>query len=146
LNDKIIYEKHYPKLEFAMMESADDSQNEISLENKPENLSFEQILEKIYKDVVYILLPERQLMAKEFLRKAINISNIYELDVKIRQHFDHITVNYYFNCAGCMGFLKEIIAYSDDIAFFNNIDGFEIVLSLDFYTHAVYRKDRRIKP
>ena len=136
--DSIIYEKHYPKVNTA--------ENEIELTSRAEPLSFEQIMEKIYKDVVYVPLPEKQATAREFLEEAIAISNTYEVDIKIRQYFERIEVKYYFDCAVSVGFLKEILVSADEISFFKDDEGFNLALSLDFYTHAIYRKERCIIP
>ena len=106
----------------------------------------EQIMEKIYKDVVYVPLPEKQAAAREFLEEAIAISNAYEVDIKIRQYFERIEVKYYFDCAVSVGFLKEILVSADEISFFKDDEGFNLALSLDFYTHAIYRKERCIIP
>ena len=136
--DSIIYEKHYPKMNTA--------EKEIESASGAEPLSFEQIMEKIYKDVVYVPLPEKQATAREFLEEAIAISNAYEVDIKIRQYFERIEVKYYFDCAVSVGFLKEILVSADEISFFKDDEGFNLALSLDFYTHAIYRKERCIIP
>ena len=138
MSDSIIYEKHYPK--------ANTAEKEIESASGAEPLSFEQIMEKIYKDVVYVPLPEKQAAAREFLEEAIAISTTYEIDVKILQHLERIEVKYYFDYAVSVGFLKDVIMFADDISFFEDVEGFNLVLSLDFYTHAVYRKERCIIP
>lgn len=46
-----------------------------------------------------------------------------------------------------MKHLTDIIGMADDLAFFGRKDNaYDIVMSLDFYTHAVYRKERQINP
>ena len=79
-------------------------------------------------------------------RSAIEISNDYELDIEIEEHLSHISATYYFDCGACMGFLRRIIEMSDDISFFDHIKGFDMVMSLDFYTKAVFKRDRLIHP
>ena len=138
MSDSIIYEKHYPK--------ANTAEKEIQSASGAEPLSFEQIMEKIYKDVIYVPLPEKQAAARGFLEEAIAISNTYEVDIKIRQYFERIEVKYYFDCAVSVGFLKEILVSADEISFFKDDEGFNLALSLDFYTHAIYRKERCIIP
>ena len=136
--DSIIYEKHYPK--------ANAAENEIESTSRAEPLSFEQIMGKICKDVVYIPLPEKQAAAKEFLKSAIALSNRYEIDIKVCRYFEHIEVKYFFDYAMNIRFLKDIIAQSDDISLFKDDEGFNLSIALDYYTHAVYRKDRRVIP
>lgn len=144
MRNDVIYEKRFPKLEQPSL----DEMEEItaSSNDEKEHLTFEEIMERIYKDVVYILMPERVAKAKSFIRKAIAVSELYEMDIKIEHHLSYISVNYYFDCGGCMKHLIEIISEADEIAFFRPKEGYDIIMSLDFYTHAVYRKGRRIEP
>lgn len=144
MKDKVIYEKHYPK------QSVEDLQREmdsfVPQEDDTEYIPFDEFMKGIYKNLVYVLLPERQESAKEFIKQAVYISKAYEIDMVATEHIDHISVDYFFDAAGDMGFLKNVIAFADNISFFTKINGFDITLSLDHYTHAVYRNNRRIRP
>ena len=85
-----IYEKQFPKWEMP----TEEEMKEIDVAGEEtEHLTFEQILEKIYKDVVYVLMPERREEAKVFIRKAISVSELYEMDIKIEHHFSHKQLN-----------------------------------------------------
>lgn len=44
-----------------------------------------------------------------------------------------------------MKHLIEVIKEADKFAFFKDIDGFDIAMSLDSYTHAEYRNGRKIE-
>ncbi|NBI16696.1 hypothetical protein D1841_06520 [Neglecta sp. X4] len=57
-----------------------------------------------------------------------------------------IEVNYSFDCAGDMVFLLSVFRKADSISFFTDIYGFDITISLDYYTHAVYNKGRLVRP
>lgn len=107
---------------------------------------FEEIMKEIYSGVSYLVLPQREKQAKAFIKAAIDLSNTYEVDIEIEEHFSHISVNYFFNCSAAMGFLKKIIQMADDITFFGHIKGYDIVLSLDYFTKAVFRNGRLIQP
>ncbi|MBP3294407.1 MAG: hypothetical protein J6N32_11695 [Clostridia bacterium] len=109
-------------------------------------MTFDEFWNILCNETEYVPLPEREKTAEHFKNTAIEISEMYELDIKIKQTQSHLSVNYYFNSAGCMGFLKDILCLADDITFFANIQGYEIVMSLDYYTHAVYRRGKRIEP
>lgn len=109
-------------------------------------MTFDKIMEEIYEGVEYEPLPERAKSADIFVELAKRISEIYELDVKIVKSFSHISVDFCFNSSGCMGFLKHIMRFADDISFFANINGYDIVMSIDHYTHAETRHGRRIHP
>lgn len=94
-------------------------------------MTFDEIMEEIYEGVEYEPLPERAKSADIFVELAKRISEIYELDVKIVKSFSHISVDFCFNSSGCMGFLKHIMRFADDISFFANINGYDIVMSID---------------
>lgn len=145
MREKVIYEKKFPKWE--MPSDEEFAAIEIEKDEETEHLTFEQIMERIYKDVVYVLMPGRKEKAKKFLRKAIEVSELYEMDIKIEHHFSHISATYYFNYGGAMKHLTDVIGMADDIAFFGRKDKeYDIVMSLDFYTHAEYRRGRLVNP
>ena len=119
----------------------------VDTDEPKEHLTFEQIIEKVYEGVEYVLMPERAEAAKAFVRKAIEISDLYEMDIKIEKRTSHISATYYFNYGGNMKHLTNIIGMADDLAFFGRKDkAYDIVMSLDFYTHAVYRNGRQVEP
>ena len=96
--------------------------------------------------VLSLPLPERKPIAKVFISQAIEISENYQIDTEIRQGAGTVTVIFSFDCGGAMGFLKSVIQYADDISFFSSTNGYEIVLALDFYTYALYRHGRKMRP
>lgn len=144
MNSKIIYEKKYPPLEIPSSEEI-KALNATETE-KTERLTFEQIMEKIYKDMIYVLVPERAAKAKAFIRQAIAVSELYEMDVKIEHHLSHISATYYFDSGGGMKHLLDVAKMADDVAFFRPKEGHDIIMSLDFFTHLEYRNGRQVRP
>lgn len=145
ISEEVIYEKKFPKWEMP----SEEELAEIKVDNDEpkERLTFEQIMQKIYEGVEYVLMPKRAEAANEFVRKAIEVSELYEMDIKIEKRTSHISATYYFNYGGGMKHLTDIIGMADDLAFFGRKDNaYDIVMSLDFYTHAVYRNGRQINP
>lgn len=145
ISEEVIYEKKFPKWEMP----SEEELAEIKVDNDEpkERLTFEQIMEKIYEGVEYVPMPERAKAANEFIRKAIEVSNLYEMDVKIEKRASHVSVTYYFSYGAGMKHLTDIIGMADDLAFFGRKDKeYDIVMSLDFYTHTVYRNGRQINP
>ena len=82
---------------------------------------------------------------EEIERERIDFLEAFGEDAE-QEHLSHISATYYFDCGACMGFLRRIIEMSDDISFFDHIKGFDMVMSLDFYTKAVFKRDRLIHP
>ena len=147
MSSETIYEKKFPKLEMPSFEELDEVKISTDVDENKERLSFEQIMAEIYKDVIYVLMPERAEAADEFVRKAIEVSELYEMDIKIEKSTSQISVTYYFDFGGNMKHLTEIIGMADDIAFFGIKDmAYDIVMSLDFYTHATFRNGRQVNP
>lgn len=142
LDGKVIYEKAYPEPDVSEMELEATGQPSA----EAEKLTFNEIMEKLTRGRELVLLPQRQESAKAFVNTAARIAEMYGIDVKITQFDSHVTVDYCFNCSGCMGFLKEVLVYADDISFSRDVKGFDIMLSIDHYTHAVYRNGRKMRP
>lgn len=147
---KVIYKKEYDRITAEEIEQAFiDESRDFSENEKPmieKESSSQDIFKLLNKGAVFVPLPEREQIAKDFIKQAILISETYQIDAEIREGGGSITVMYSFNCGGAMGFLKSVIQYADDISFFSNTNGYEIVLGLDFYTHALYRHGRKMRP
>lgn len=141
---KVIYEKRFPKKDVDELFESLEASAELQDELMPP--SFQDMMNKLNRNTVYVLMPEREASAQQFLRTAIDVSSTYQLDIKVEEHRSHITVYYYFNSSGCMGFLRRVLEYADDLAFFTNIKGYDIVMAIDYYTHAVYRRGRKVNP
>ena len=132
---KVIYKRQYNKPTIEEIEA------EIADEPIPA-----EVKEQLNEGAVYVPLPERKPIAKAFISQAIEISENYQIDTEIRQDAGTVTVMFSFDCGGAMGFLKSVIQYADDISFFSSTNGYEIVLALDFYTYALYRHGRKMRP
>ena len=143
---EIIYEKHFHKETIEELEKERIDLVEAFGEDAKQAPSFNEIMKMIYSNVTYLALPEREKMAQTFIETAIEISNDYELDIEIEEHLSHISATYYFDCGACMGFLRSIIGMSVDMSFFEHIKGFDMAMSLDFYTKAVFKRERLIQP
>lgn len=99
-----------------------------------------------YENRFSIPIPDRENGAKEFIAAAKDVSTLCQLDVKITEHIDHISADFYFNAGGSLRYMKEVLKLADDISFFANVCGYEIIISLDYYTHAVFVGGRQVHP
>ena len=135
----IIYEKEYPK------ETPEEQTYEPEGRRTPD-ISCEEYVRRGYENRFSISIPDRENGAKEFIAAAKDVSELYRLDVKITEHIDHISADFYFNAGGSMRYMKEVLNLADDISFFSDVDGYEIVMSLDYYTHAVFVGGRQVHP
>ena len=141
----IIYERRYPREDAEGIEALSKTLDK-ETEETQQIPTFEEFLRQVYENQVCILIPERQRLAEKFIRTACEVSKLYRLDIKITQYSDHISVDYYFNAVGGLRYLREIVKYADEISFFANSMGYDIVMCLDFYTHAVFRNGHLMHP
>lgn len=145
MQKELIYKKCFPKENIedllANVTSQEDTENRAPTFRNPEEL-----LAWAYKGVEYKYLPRREKTATALIKIAKETAEQFEIDTTIWRFSDHITVEYCFDCAGAIGFLKESLVYADDISFFKDIDGYDIIMHIDHYTHAVYRNGKRRKP
>ena len=141
----IIYERRYPREDAEGIEALSKTLDK-ETEETQQIPTFEEFLRRVYENQACILIPERQRLAEKFIRTACEVSKLYRLDIKITQYSDHISVDYYFNAVGGLRYLREIVKYADEISFFANSMGYDIVMCLDFYTHAVFRNGHLMHP
>lgn len=136
---RIIYEKKYPKESF-------DEQAIVPEKRKEPDISFEEYMRRVYENRFSIPIPARENSAKAFIAAVKDVSELYQLDVKITEHIDHISADFYFNEGGNLRYFTEVLRLADDISFFANVQGYDIVMSLDYYTHAVFMGGRQVHP
>lgn len=141
---EIIYEKKYPRID--PMEEMKQIELEMADEPKEATPSFDEIMAKIQADTTYVLMPERIKASEKFIQTAIEVSELYELDTKIERHIDRIIVNYSFDSCGGMREINRVFGMADEFAFFKDIYGWDITVSLGFFTHAVVRNGRVVAP
>lgn len=143
MGGEVIFEKRYPKVVNDTLMAAAEAMVE-DLTGGPKRQ--ETRLSRVLADRVLVPLPQRRKSAEAFIQTAQEVSELHELNIKVVKHFDHITVTYYFNAGGGLRYLRDVIRCADELSFFSNSMGYEIVLSIDHYTHAVFRGGRRIYP
>lgn len=147
---ELIYEKHYPHPSFEdKMRELEEYKRDLESQPdyQPEPVKpFEEFYREMVENRTLILLPDIIVQAEDFIKLAVEVAELYEFDTTIKRKDSHIEVNYSFDCGGELDYLTPIIGQADSISFFAGIHGFEITLSLDFYTHAVYDKGRLLHP
>ncbi len=141
MSTEIIYQKKFPPHEIPDIETHDDE----LLENI-QIPSFEKLMERIYNETAYVLIPAREERAKVFISKAIEVSETYEFDLMIIKRIPHISAYFDIEPMGPMTQMLDVIKEADDITFFPAKDEDKITLCLDFYTHAEYVRGKRTRP
>lgn len=142
---EVLYEKKYPK---ESPEDLEELQRQLDAGEIEEHEmpTAEEFFKRLEEDYLYIPMPERKKKVANFIRTARKVSQLYELDITIKKHVSHISAEFCFDASPCLRYLLDVIRLADDIAFFANIRGYEIIMCLDIYTHAVIHKGRWINP
>lgn len=149
--EKVLYEHKGERINWATTVEnetepvvTDDNGNVFEEEYEPGDGM--RYLQQLQLDTTLVLLPDRYAKREAYIEAAIEVAELYDFDTKIVEHDSHISVDYSFDCGGNAVFLINIIEMSDSICFFTKIFDREITLSLDYYTHAVFLKDRLVAP
>ena len=59
------------------------------------DISFEEFMQRGYANRFSIPMPDRENGAKAFIAAAKDVSELYRLDVKITEHIDHISADFF---------------------------------------------------
>lgn len=144
MDGKVIFSKTYDKAKEAGIL---DNQVVASPINSHANLlPWKNFYEQFNENTSFVVMPQRLAMRREFVNAAIEVAEQYSIDVVITEYDERITADLSFDCGGAMKLLKRVIGYADNISFFRGIRGREITLSVDFYTHAVFRSGKKLAP
>lgn len=100
---------------------------------------------EIFKDVTFTPLPERIKNCELFIEKAIELSEYYEMDVVIKRYDDSVSVHYFFD-GGSIRNINQLLGMADEISLWKDVLGYNIELTLTYYTHAKMRRGRVITP
>lgn len=100
---------------------------------------------KNLKERVFLLRPERMDGQKQFVNKAIAISENCEIDLVVMEHVDRVTAE--FTIWGIAGVtqMKEIFQMADEIWFSCGLKDDEARITLEYFTHAVYHDGKQVR-
>ena len=144
MRSDIIYEKKYPPID----PNYKDVHYEIEL---PEGIvlkprSDEEIIQEIYESTRYTSISYRHSLAKEFIEKAIDIADIYRMDITILRLDAMISVRLYADYCVNMQYINRLFGMADRITFFSGEGEHDAFLCLDLYTHVVVRSGLAYAP
>lgn len=139
---KVVYEKHYPR-----NYPADDDPTLEEAKRAYRNHSFmdgESFLRKLYGETVRVLIPDRTEDLKKFLGAAKKVADYYEMDIIIKAFNDHYAISLHAEPYRSLFGMKTLVLLADNMEF--SYEDNEMILTLNFYTHATYLSGRKISP
>ena len=140
---EIIYEKHYPR--DPIFEEMEERIGNFDMHSEGVQSPIE-MMEELERKTMYIPIPGREKKKKRFIQNAIQVAGLYQMDIEIVQFKGHVSATLSFDCGAAMMEFKRIMAMGDDYSFFTNIRGYDITMSVDYYTHYVIRNGRVMEP
>lgn len=143
MEHKVIFQRTYQHLE-DYVDITEPECDTIEDDRDDENFVHGLVLKNL-KERVFLLRPERIDGQKQFVRKAIAISENCEIDLMVVEHMDRVTAE--FTILGIAGGtqMKEIFQMADEIWFSCGPKDNEARITLEYFTHAVYRGESRIR-
>lgn len=132
-----IYQKTYPKIDTYI-----DTVLQTSDTVPP--LSFDDFMNKA-NDVQLEYIAERETEVQSFIDTAIQISNTFQLDLTVEKTDECVSASFTVESGPCPESLKPLFILADRY-FFTVCKDYRLIISLDYFTHRVYRNGRLIAP
>jgi hypothetical protein len=144
MKSEVIYEKKYPPIDYDNI----DAHIKIELPETPvvKPCSFDGAIKEIYENTKYTPIPYRDDLSKEFIKKAIDVADIYQMDITVLRLDGKISVWLSIDFCVNMQYINCLFGMADRISFFSGEDGHDIFVCLDLYTHVIVRSGLAYAP
>ena len=103
-------------------------------------------IDRLFDSITTEPLPQREERVTYFVRAAIELSARCSLDIEIRKYENHISVDFSFDKGCVIRGQNRLFQMADEITIMPGLNGRDVVLTLDYFTHAIYRNGRQISP
>lgn len=144
MNSEIIYEKKFPREDDLELLEYLKSHKDKPIPPPP--ITFDEFYSSIFESITLAPLPERQKSINAFIQAAVDVSEMYEVDITIKRYDSHINAIFTFEWGYYFSNLSTLFSMADRYCFFRNENLDEFIISLDYYTHAVYKNDNLLAP
>ena len=111
-----------------------------------DGLSAKAFFDKLEESITLTPLPEREEGAQRFIQAAIEISACYELDIEVRLLDSCISIDLVFDIGPGIKGLNRVFGMADEFGFVTGINGHNVIVTMEYYTHAVFLNRRQIDP
>lgn len=132
-----IYQKTYPMID-TFIETVSQTSDTVP------PLSFEDFMKKA-NDVQLEYIAEREIEVQSFIDTAIQISNVFQLDLTVEKDDECVSATFTVESGPCPESLRPLFIFADRY-FFTVCKDYRLMISLDYYTHRVYRNGRLVAP
>ncbi len=144
MKTEVIYEKKYPRIDY--VKEYEKIAAETAADAPAKKQTAEEFLKDLCENTRYVPIPKRFVESKRFIEVVIEVSELYELDLKITRYVDCIDAQLSFDFGGNMKYINNLFGMADEISFFKDKSGRDLGVALIFYTHVVERHGVAIAP
>ena len=137
---EVLYKKEYARNEIDECVAPAKSTTDEDRQNA------RKFIDRLFDSITTEPLPQREERVICFVRAAIELSVQCSLDVEIRKYETHISVDFSFDNGCIIKGQNRLFQMADEITMMSGLHGRDIVLTLDYFTHAIYRDGRQIYP
>ncbi len=144
MKDKLIYEAKYPRINYIKQYEKDRAEVEKDPPAKiPDANDF---IKGIRANTQYTPIPKRAEEGEIFINEAIAVTKLYQIDARILQHDEKISVCLSFDFGADMMYISRLFGMADRISFFKDKSDHDFAACLDLYTHIVVRNGMAVAP
>lgn len=144
MREKLIYQCRYPRIDYKNCNELDMAEDEKDTDSKPLNAN--DFYKGIYATTQCTPIPKRVREGEEFIRLAIEISKLYQIDTRITQRESHIKILVAFDYGINMEYIGKLFGMADSISFYKDKSERDLAACLKFYTHVVVKNGLAIAP
>ena len=137
---EVLYKKEY----------AHDEANECVSPAKPmtdeDRQNARDFIDRLFDSITTEPLPQREERVTYFVRDAIELSVQCGLNIEIRRYETHISADFSLDSGCVIRGQNRLFQMADEITIMRGLSGRSVMLTLDYFTQAIYRGGRQILP
>ena len=111
-----------------------------------ETLASNDVYSGIYANTRYTPIPMREKLGEEFITEALDVSKLYQANIRIDRLDHKICVHLSFDFGVKMRNISRLLGMADGISFSKDCGEHDFTVCLDFYTHVVVKNGLAVAP
>ncbi len=109
-------------------------------------MPFDEFMEKMEKETSYEPISGREKYVDLFVKEAIRLIELHEVDAKITKDHTHIDVQLFLHCGMDLHGFNRLMMMADCFSVFDHVQGYPIVMHIEYYTQSICHKGKKVYP